>query len=144
MGEKKERGAVGVKVSSLKDKKLLVIDIETTGLLPVIKSKDDLHIMSVGWKTSSGEWKVKSTDKEEDIKKIFENENNVIIGHNFLGYDIRALKIMFPNIDFKAPIIDTLPLSQYLFNDRPKHGLESWGYDLGVLKVEFNSVDWFD
>lgn len=132
------------KVKTLQGKKLLVVDLETTGLLPQIKSDKDLHIMSVGWKDSKGEWKVKSTDKGSDIKKIFEDENNIIIGHNFIGYDIRALKIMFPNIDYKAQIIDTLPLSQYLYNDRQKHGLESWGYDLGVLKVQIKSDEWVE
>ena len=130
------------KVKTFEGKKILVVDIETSGLLNMIKSKDDLHIMSVGWKTSRGEWKVKSTDKERDIKKIFEDEDNIIVGHNFIGYDIRALEIMFPNIEYKAQIIDTLPLSQYLFNDRPKHGLESWGVDVGFEKVEIASEEW--
>ena len=130
------------KVTTFEDKKILIVDIETSGLLNVIKSKDDLHIMSVGWKTPRGEWKVKSTDDEKDIKKIFEDENNIIVGHNFIGYDIRALEKMFPDIEYKAQIIDTLPLSQYLFNDRPKHGLESWGVDVGFEKVEISSEEW--
>ena len=130
------------KVTTFEDKKILIVDIETSGLLNVVKSKDDLHIMSVGWKTPRGEWKVKSTDDEKDIKKIFEDENNIIVGHNFIGYDIRALEKMFPDIEYKAQIIDTLPLSQYLFNDRPKHGLESWGVDVGFEKVEISSEEW--
>ena len=130
------------KVTTFEGKKILIVDIETSGLLNVIKSKDDLHIMSVGWKTPRGEWKVKSTDDEKDIKKIFEDENNIIVGHNFIGYDIRALEKMFPDIEYKAQIIDTLPLSQYLFNDRPKHGLESWGVDVGFEKVEISSEEW--
>lgn len=122
--------------------KVLVIDIETTGLLDIVKDKSDLHILSVGWKGKEGKWKIASTDKEEDIKKIFEDENNIIVGHNFIGYDIRVLRKIFPEIDFKAPIIDTLPLSQYLYNDRVKHGLESWGEDIGFEKVEVGSDEW--
>lgn len=122
--------------------KILVIDIETTGLLDIVKDKSDLHILSVGWKGKDGKWKIASTDKEEDIKKIFEDENNIIVGHNFIGYDIRVLRKIFPEIDFKAPIIDTLPLSQYLYNDRVKHGLESWGEDIGFEKVEVGSDEW--
>ena len=47
----------------------LVIDIETRGLLDKLKSKEDLHVMSVGWK-SNGKWNIKSTNKEEDIAKV--------------------------------------------------------------------------
>lgn len=120
---------------------VLVVDIETRGLLNTLKSKEDLHIMSVGWK-SNGKWNFKSTKNEEDIRKVFENPNNTIVGHFFLGYDLPALHIMFPNINFQAKIIDSLSLSHYLYNDRLKHGLEDWGTELGFEKVKISEEEW--
>lgn len=119
----------------------LVIDIETRGLLDKLKSKEDLHVMSVGWK-SDGKWNIKSTNKEEDIAKIFENPNNTIVGHFFIAYDLPALKIMFPNINFKAKIIDSLALSHYLANDRLKHGLEDYGIEFGYEKIKVSEEEW--
>lgn len=119
----------------------LVVDIETKGLLDKLKSKEDLHVMSVGWK-SDGQWNIKSTNKEEDIAKVFENPNNTIVGHFFLAYDLPALKIMFPNIKFQAKIIDSLALSHYLSNDRLKHGLEDYGIEFGYEKVKISNEEW--
>jgi hypothetical protein len=119
----------------------LVIDIETRGLLDKLKSKDDLHVMSVGWK-SDGKWNIKSTNREEDIAKIFENPNNTVVGHFFLAYDLPALKIMFPNINFRAKIIDSLALSHYLANDRLKHGLEDYGIEFGYEKIKISEEEW--
>lgn len=120
---------------------VLIVDIETRGLLDKLKSKDDLHVMSVGWK-SEGKWNIKSTNKEEDIAKIFENPNNTIVGHFFIAYDLPALKIMFPNIKFKAKIICSLALSHYLANDRLKHGLEDYGIEFGYNKIKISEEEW--
>lgn len=118
--------------------KVFVVDIECDGLLEELTK---LHVLSCAYKTGDT-WTVKSTKKEEDISKLFSNPNNIIVGHFFLGYDIPALKKLFPNIVFNAQIIDTLPLSQYLYNERQSHGLEAWGTDLGVKKVEISDEEW--
>lgn len=120
---------------------VLIIDIEAKGLLPVLKDSSDLHVMSVAWK-SGGVWKFKSTNKEEDIRKVFENESNTIVGHFFIGYDLPALRIMFPNIDFKAKIICSLALSHYLYNDRARHSLEDWGTEFNFEKVKISDDEW--
>ena len=119
--------------------KIYVCDIETDGLLHELTK---LHVLSVGWKDSTGNWKIKSTNKEEDIKKLFENPDNTIVGHFFLAYDLPALKILFPNIKFKAKIIDSLTISHYLYNDRSSHGLEDWGVELGFEKVKVGKDEW--
>ena len=118
-----------------------IVDIEAKGLLPSLKDSSDLHVMSIGWK-SGGVWKFKSTKNENDIKKVFENPNNTIVGHFFIGYDLPALRTMFPNINFKAKIICSLALSHYLYNDRLKHGLEDWGVELGFEKVKISEEEW--
>ena len=118
--------------------KWYIVDIEAKGLLPDLKSSEDLHCVSVGWE-HNGEFKVKSTNKEEDIAKVFENPDNTIVGHFFLAYDLPALKIMFPNIKFRAKIIDSLAISHYLYNDRLKHGLEDYGIEFGFEKVKIEA-----
>ena len=123
--------------------KVFIVDIECNGFLD---SLDFLHVMSVGWITNEG-LQIKSTPKDEKakkdaVKKVFENPNNTIVGHYFLGFDIRALKKIYPDIDYKATIIDTLPISWYLYNERSSHGLESWGEDLGTKKEEVSDEEW--
>ena len=123
--------------------KWYIVDIEAKGLLPDLKSSEDLHCVSVGWE-HNGEFKVKSTNKEEDIAKVFENPDNTIVGHFFLAYDLPALKIMFPNIKFRAKIIDSLAISHYLYNDRLKHGLEDYGIEFGFEKVKIEADEWLN
>lgn len=114
-----------------------IIDIETDGLLHELKK---MHVMSVRFKTADG-WSTMSTNKEEDVKKVFENPKNTVVGHNFLSFDLPALEKIYPDLKLKANIIDTLPISQYLFPNRPRHSLESWANEIeGVAKVEM--TDW--
>lgn len=116
---------------------VLIIDCEFDGFLDVLTK---MHVMSVRYKTPSG-WKTKSTTKKEDVFKVFENPDNIVVGHNFVTFDRPALEKVFPNLRVKATIVDTLPLSQYLYPKRIKHSLESWAKEIdGVEKVEM--TDW--
>jgi hypothetical protein len=116
---------------------VFVIDAEFDGFLDKLTK---MHVMSVGYFTPNG-WKIKSTPNKSDVKKVFENPNNTVVGHNFISFDLPALKKVYPDIDFKALIVDTLPLSQYLHPNRIKHSLESWANEInGVNKVEM--TDW--
>ncbi len=118
--------------------KIYIFDIETNGLLDVV---DRLHVLSVGYKDNKGNWNIKSTNKKEDIFKIFSNPNNTVVGHNIICYDLPALKIIYPDIDIKANFIDTLPLSWYLYNDRLKHSLESWGDTFATEETKKVAID---
>ncbi len=118
--------------------KVFVSDIETIGLLPKIKSFNDLHVMSISWKDNNGKWQIKSTYDFNDIQKVFGNPNAYIVMHNGICYDVPALIKM--GIDVKATIIDTLAISYYLYSERDKHGLESWGEYFGIPKPEI--TDW--
>lgn len=120
------------------DKNLFVVDIECDGLLDTLTK---MHIMSVGYRTKDS-WGIKSTIKYEDIQKIFSNPDNTIVGHYFLGFDIPAINLIYPDLEIKASIIDSLSLSWYLYNERPSHGLESWGETLGFPKVEVTDEQW--
>ena len=119
--------------------KVIVADIEGDGLLDEISK---LHVLSVGYQDKEGKWHIKSTNKKEDVFKVLGDENNVVVGHNFIGFDIPALKLLFPDLEVKAFIIDTLPLSYYLYSELRLHGLETWGETFGVPKVEIQPNEW--
>ena len=61
-----------------------------------------------------------------------------LIGHNIIGFDIPVVnKLLHVDLSTK-PLIDTLVLSR-LFNPvrEGNHGLESWGYRVGLPKIDF-------
>jgi len=68
----------------------------------------------------------------------FLNTADKLIGHNIIGYDLPAIKKIH-NIDLTEgkAIVDTLVLSR-LFNPTREggHSLESWGYRIGLQKIE--------
>ena len=59
--------------------------------------------------------------------------------HNGIGWDKPQLERVL-GIKVKARMIDTLFISWYVFPNRIKHGLESYGEEFGVPKPEVN--DW--
>jgi len=120
--------------------KVYVVDIEAKGLLHEIHDKSDFHVLSIAYKVGD-KWKIKSTNREEDIKTIFENPDNVIVGHYFIPYDAPALEKMF-KFKIKSTIIDSIGLSWYLHNTQSKHGLEEYGLKYGVPKVKIDPEEW--
>lgn len=119
---------------------VFVADIETDGFLEELTK---LHVLGVVYKDSEGNYQVKTTNKEEDVKKLFENPDAVIVGHNFYLFDIPALEKLY-NIEVKATIVDSLFIAWYIEPNRIKegklYGLESYGEDFGVKKPEI--TDW--
>lgn len=120
-----------------------VCDIETVGLLPDLTEgqEEDFHVLGVSY-FNGKEWAVKTTDKKEDVFKLFENPDNTIVGHNFYGFDLLALKKIFPDINIRATIIDSLLISYYIEPNRLVHGLEKYGEDFGVPKPEVSEEEW--
>lgn len=125
----------------------LIGDIETKGLLEDLKGlESDLHVLGISYKDKSGKWHVKTTNKKEDVKKVFENPNNTIVGHNFYMYDVPALEKIFKGINIQATIIDSLLLAWYIEPNRikigKKYGLGDYGEEFGVKKPEIESDEW--
>jgi len=112
-----------------------VIDIETDGLDARV-----IHCMSV----LNTETNSMTTYADYKDMKVFINSlstSDRIIGHNFIRYDAPIIeRILLENIPCK--LVDTLALSWYLYPERLKHGLEQWGTELGIKKVEVE--DWID
>lgn len=119
--------------------KCYVYDIEADGLLDTITK---IHCLSVGWRDSNGNFRISSTTDYDVMRKFFNRKDIKRIGHNITLYDERAVARILgvDTLGSKDQIIDTLALSWYLYPERLKHGLEDWGKDLGVKKVEIK--DW--
>ena len=122
--------------------KVLVADIESDGFLDKLTK---LHVLSVGWKDSNGKWQIKSTNAEEDVRKVFENKNNFIVMHNGRRFDKAAVEKIY-NFKVEATIIDSLALSWWLYPNRQKEGkkfgLEFFGEDFGVPKPKISNEEW--
>ncbi len=75
----------------------------------------------------------------DDMRKFLLNDKNILVGHNFIRWDIPNLERVL-DIKVTARVIDTLALSWILSPDRNKHGIESYGDDFGIEKPKIN--DW--
>lgn len=108
-----------------------VFDIETDFLLDKITK---VHCFCY----NNGKEIVQVTDYEE-IRRLFEEENVIWLGHNVVKFDIPALKKI---VGIKEPewLVDTLGVSWYLYPEEKRHGLEEWGEKLGIKKPEI--LDW--
>lgn len=121
----------------LGDMKYTVFDIETDGLLDTVSK---IHCLS--YASFNGEELIKKgtlSTKEEIINFISDCENETLVGHNIILYDIPVLEKLL-GLEIKSKLIDTLALSWYLYPERVSHGLEDWGEDLGYKKPEIS--DW--
>jgi hypothetical protein len=113
---------------------VFVADCETDGLIEQVTK---MHVLSVGYKNSNGEWTIKSTNTKVDVEKVFCNPKNVIVMHNGRRYDKPVLEKIH-NIKITATIIDSLSLAWWMYPTRSKEGkkfgLGAFGEDYGVPK----------
>ena len=85
-----------------------------------------------------GVWRIKSTTDYDEMRKFFKGAD-VLVGHNIYRWDIPVVERIL-GIKITSKIVDTLALSWYLYPDKGKHGLESWGEHFGIPKPEI--TDW--
>jgi hypothetical protein len=111
-----------------------IFDIETDGLIETVTK---IHCLSV-IKFENGQVRKFTLTSYLDMVNFFRTEE-ILVGHNIIRYDIPVVKKIL-GIEVKSRLIDTLPLSWYLYPNRQEHGLESWGEDVGVPKPPIN--DW--
>lgn len=106
----------------------MIFDCEGDGLVPT-----KFHVLSY-W---NGEKVVSLTSHEEMRKWLLKQKT--LIGHNIIRWDIPQLERVL-KIQIKAKLVDTLALSWYLFPNRKLHGLEWWGTEYKLKKLEV--LDW--
>ncbi len=106
-----------------------IFDLEGDGLVPT-----KIHVVSVN---VGG--KKKSLTNYDDMRKFFLNAKT-LVGHNIVLFDIPVVERIL-QIKVKARLIDTLPLSWYLYPKKLVHGLDAWGKELGVDKPPIDDWD---
>lgn len=118
---------------------IYIYDIEADGLLDKVTK---IHCLSICWRDSQGRLQVKSTTDYNEMRKFFTRKGITRCGHNITLYDERVVAKLLgiDTLQSNDQIIDTLPLSWYLYPEKKKHGLEQWGHELGIKKVEIK--DW--
>jgi len=79
--------------------KVFICDIECNALLN--EGLNRLHVLSLSWKQDK-EWIISSTKDATDIERLLSSPSHVIVGHYFLGFDLPALKQLYPHIEVKA------------------------------------------
>ena len=77
--------------------------------------------------------------KLKELQAFIDDPCNVFIIHNAYTYDLHALE-HFGIDTTNMKVIDTLPLSWYLANQRERHGLAWWGEEFGIPKPAVD--DW--
>jgi DNA polymerase III alpha subunit (gram-positive type) len=113
---------------------ILVGDLETNGLKPN-------RIWVVGIKdVETGEYTSYVGDEEVPIGLMRLAEADVVIGHNFKGYDAKVIEKLTDGlikID-ENKIVDTVELSRKLFPEMPNHKLETWGEIFEFPKIKYD------
>jgi hypothetical protein len=105
----------------------VVLDLESDGLLDVVTKIHCLCYYDIDTKES-----VSLTDYN-DIASLVTNPNLTLICHNSIRFDVPVLEQIL-DIKITGRVIDTLPLSWYLYPNRERHGLAFWGEEFGVPK----------
>ena len=110
--------------------KRLAIDVETDGLnatkiwCAVTKDIDTNEVNT--WKEATG-------------LRQYINEQDLLIGHNIIGFDLPVLSRLWNLNTESNPLRDTLIMSRLLNPVLEKgHSLDSWGERLGLKKGDFN------
>ena len=109
--------------------KYTIFDIETNGLYQDVTK---LHCLSYQI-FEDGILLSKNTLVDTELIKNFVEQQECIVGHNIIRYDLPVLEKLV-GVKYSKKIIDTLAISWYLFPERHKHGLESYGEEFHVAK----------
>jgi DNA polymerase-1 len=112
----------------------ILFDIEGDGLLPSLTTIWCIVAMNV----DTG---FKSFFTPSEIEKGIEylKKQDCLIGHNIIGYDLKALWKLYGEWDEVPLIVDTLVTSRCLWPERTTgHSLDAWGKRLGYEKIEFD------
>lgn len=137
----------------------IIFDVETDGFL-----EDLTQVFSLVLKDAdTGEvWSYRRDGHPDNDRRMEEGvrrlmEADLIIGHNIISFDLRAIKKVYPWFEVRRDqVFDTLIMSLLIWPDLkdrdfdklradptfPKkmiglHRLEAWGYRLGFHKLEY-------
>ena len=135
----------------------LLFDVETNGLLPTLNK---IHCLVVADVDTLKIDRYRNNEDENTIREGVERllEADELIGHNIIGFDLKAIKKVYPWFDFEGKIHDTLVSSRALPYDLKggdfdrhrnglmpakligSHSLDAWGQRLGKYKGDYAKV----
>ena len=134
----------------------LIFDIESDGLLPELTK---IHCLVAKDIETNRLYSFRPDEVEKGLDLL--SNAKEIIAHNGIGFDVPAIKKVYPRWNTNARITDTLVLSRLIWPDlknkdfqvankhgfEPRligsHSLEAWGRRLNILKGDFGkSTDW--
>jgi hypothetical protein len=120
-------------------KPIYVADIETTGLLHDLKEQGEnakLHNLAIKNVLNPDE-EIRvfhaNTESERNELQEFLNNEMYFYMHNGIMYDSVAFEMLGFDVS-KITFVDSYALSLYLYLERDRHGLESWGEEFDVPK----------
>jgi len=143
-------------------RKRFVYDIETNGLLDTM---DKIHCLVMYDLDTKELLSFRNDGHPDNLKRLEDgvrmlNEADKRIGHNIIGFDERALKLLYPWFDSnaKGKVLDTLILCRLIHpnigaSDKMRvkrkqlegrligsHSLEAWGQRIGEWKGDYSQV----
>lgn len=111
--------------------KTIVADAEADGLYPT-----KFYVVSY-----SEDGVIHSLTDYDAMRAFLTRTDMTLVMHNGYLWDIPQLERVL-NIKITAKLIDTLPLSWYLYPEKHVHGLDEWGKQLGIAKPKISN--WHD
>ena len=137
----------------------LIFDLETNGLLYDLSC---IHCLVIHDLEADQTLVYNDQGNQEPVVRGIARleEAECITGHNIIGYDIPAIKKLYPWFEPSGKVVDTLLLSRLYHTDLlavdkkrnwkhmpiklyGRHSLEAYGYRLGEYKGEFGkTTDW--
>lgn len=120
---------------------LLVTDVETDALYDYTK----IHvIVTSDLEGNENVYEQPTENEHEKARFLRDIKGRRLGGHNFLGFDIRALRdLLGDSIIEDHHILDTLIVSRLLnYSIKGGHSMEAWGSRLGIKKEGVDITDW--
>lgn len=132
----------------------LIFDCETDGLLDTLTA---IHCLCLYDLDTNKEYKLAPDEVLSGVKLL--EQADEIIGHNIIGFDLPAIKKVYPEFTSSAKVIDTLVMARLAWSDIKQgdfgrtakgllptkyigsHSLGAYGYRLGCLKGEYGETE---
>ncbi len=142
----------------------IVWDIETNGLLPSqvgpAFAMDRIHCIGIKCLNTGQAISYVNNDERDDLAQgaALISRAKRIVGHNIIGFDLPAMKLIFPDFEVEGSIVDTLVMARMVFADIKDsdfrlsakgqlegkligtQGLEAWGQRLGLHKGDYKAA----
>lgn len=133
-----------------------LFDIESDGLLKgdgEIPPMSKIHILCITEFETGRKFKFLEHELEQGVRML--EKADMLVGHNILDFDLRAISKIFPWFEFEGKVRDTLVMTRLMFSHQKeldfrlyergklpsefigRHSLDSWGFRIGKWKGDY-------